>query len=289
MNSFYHFRQAIESGQKNTAMLIIRDKTESVARKIIEKAKVSVPDFRGRLFWQWVQNYIISACRANEGENYDRPCNTRDHVCSKPAATVQPQSGSHRYDQAHCSDSDADRPLQYCADARSQTGFYPLGRAAFPLFTLIWAMNVLRAPEKLSHRARRLWIWALVTQPVFMLTFYGHVPWYALNILFVFAGVTQLLAFWYRSGISGALAGTVLLVCMIWPLTPASFGVQGLVLALALVLVFSARSYAALLGGGCLVLVSLALLNGLPELGNNTANALKFAVLPTLVLPAAAV
>lgn len=127
MNSFFHFRQAIESGQKNTAMLIIRDKTESVARKIIEKAKVSVPDFRGRLFWQWVQNYIISACRANEGENYDRPCNTRDHVCSKPAATVQPQSGSHRYDQAHCSDSDADRPLQHCADARSQTGLLPSG------------------------------------------------------------------------------------------------------------------------------------------------------------------
>ena len=59
MNSFYHFKQALDSKQKNMAMLILRDKTESVARKIMEKAKIHVPDYKGRIFWQWVQKYIM--------------------------------------------------------------------------------------------------------------------------------------------------------------------------------------------------------------------------------------
>jgi hypothetical protein len=61
-------------------------------------------------------------------------------------------------------------------------------------------MNVRRAPERLQVRANRLWIWAIITQPVFSLVFAGHQPWWALNILFVFAGVTQLLALKYRFG-----------------------------------------------------------------------------------------
>ncbi|EOC5728493.1 TraX family protein [Cronobacter turicensis] len=71
---------------------------------------------------------------------------------------------------------------------------YALGRAAFPLFSLIWAINVNRKPERLQFQANRLWLWAVVTQPVFMLAFRQLDPWYALNILFVFAGTTQLLA-----------------------------------------------------------------------------------------------
>ena len=43
-------------------------------------------------------------------------------------------------------------------------------------------------------KENRLWMWAVVTQPVFSLAFVGHQPWWALNILFVFAVVTQLLA-----------------------------------------------------------------------------------------------
>ena len=65
---------------------------------------------------------------------------------------------------------------------------YAAGRMAFPLFTLIWAMNVQRTPERLQVRANRLWRWAVITQPVFSLAFAHHHPWWALNILFVFAG-----------------------------------------------------------------------------------------------------
>ncbi|ELD8603347.1 conjugal transfer protein TraX, partial [Enterobacter roggenkampii] len=52
---------------------------------------------------------------------------------------------------------------------------YALGRMAFPLFTLIWAMNVQRTPERLQKRANRLWIWAVITQPVFSLAFQNGV------------------------------------------------------------------------------------------------------------------
>ncbi|HFT9693924.1 TPA: TraX family protein [Escherichia coli] len=111
---------------------------------------------------------------------------------------------------------------------------YALGRMAFPLFTLIWAMNVQRTPERLQKRASRLWSWAVITQPVFSLAFSHHQPWWALNILFVFAGVTQLLALQYRHGRKGMLAGYLLLALMIWPLEPASYGLAGITLAISM-------------------------------------------------------
>ncbi|HDC4774831.1 TPA: conjugal transfer protein TraX, partial [Enterobacter cloacae] len=118
----------------------------------------------------------------------------------------------------------------------AQPVMYALGRMAFPLFTLIWAMNVRRAPERLQVRANRQWIWAIITQPVFSLVFAGHQPWWALNILFVFAGVTQLLALQYRFGRKGSLAGALLLAIMIWPLSPASYGLTGVALAIGMVI-----------------------------------------------------
>ena len=111
---------------------------------------------------------------------------------------------------------------------------YALGRMAFPLFTLIWAMNVHGSPGRLQHRANRLWIWALITQPAFMLAFRHQLPGYALNILFVFAGVTQLLALQYRHGRKGMLAGYLILALMIWPLEPASYGLAGITLAISM-------------------------------------------------------
>jgi hypothetical protein len=68
-------------------------------------------------------------------------------------------------------------------------------------------MNVQRTPERLQKRANRLWIWAVITQPVFSLAFWHHQPWWALNILFVFAGVTQLIALQYQHGLKGMFVG----------------------------------------------------------------------------------
>jgi len=166
---------------------------------------------------------------------------------------------------------------------------YALGRTAFPLFTLVWAMHVTRAPQRLQHRANRLWIWAMVTQPVFTLTFQGHVPWYALNILFVFASTTQLLAWQYRNGARGMLAGVVLMILLAWPLMPASYGVPGLVLALSLSTWLSDAPVAGKYILGFLSLLALLLLNGATHLLDNTLPALAFAIIPTLLLPLAAV
>lgn len=63
MNDFHWFAIHIDNGQINRAMLVLRDKTEAVARKIMIKAGVTVPSYTGKSFWTWVQNYIFDACR----------------------------------------------------------------------------------------------------------------------------------------------------------------------------------------------------------------------------------
>ena len=162
---------------------------------------------------------------------------------------------------------------------------YALGLIAFHLFKLIWAMNVQRTPERLQKRVSRLWIWAVITQPVFSLAFLHHQPWWALNILFVFAGVTQLLALQYRPGRKGMLAGLLILALMIWPLEPASYGLAGITLAISM----------ATLSGSCTpevkrlavagIVLSLICLNGFSHILNLPAETLLLATLPTLVFP----
>ena len=158
---------------------------------------------------------------------------------------------------------------------------YALGRMAFPLFTLIWAMNVQRTPERLQKRANRLWIWAIITQPVFSLAFLHHQPWWALNILFVFAGVTQLLALQYRHGRKGMLAGYLILALMIWPLEPESYGLAGITLAISM----ATLSGSGMPGGKRMavagVVLSLICLNGLSHIPNLPAETLLLATLPT--------
>lgn len=63
MNSFWLLRTAVDNKDKLKAMLILRDKPESVARKILEKSGAAVPPYKGKAFWQWAQDYIIRACR----------------------------------------------------------------------------------------------------------------------------------------------------------------------------------------------------------------------------------
>ena len=167
----------------------------------------------------------------------------------------------------------------------AQPVMYALGRMAFPLFTLIWAMNVRRAPERLQVRANRQWIWAIITQPVFSLVFAGHQPWWALNILFVFAGVTQLLALQYRFGRKGSLAGALLLAIMIWPLSPASYGLTGVALAIGMVITTGGQKPGVQLTGIIVSVLALCCLNGLSHLLSLPADTLLFATLPTLVFP----
>ena len=166
---------------------------------------------------------------------------------------------------------------------------YALGRVAFPLFTLIWAMNVHGSPGRLQHRANRLWMWAMVTQPAFMLAFRHQLPVYALNILFVFAGVTQLLALHHRYGRKGLLTGLLLLAVMVIPLTPGSFGMPGLMLACSLAVASAPVSPGWRRSAGFLAVISLVCLNGISHLIALPVETLLFATLPTLFLPVLAI
>lgn len=166
---------------------------------------------------------------------------------------------------------------------------YALGRMAFPLFTLIWAMNVHGNPGRLQHRANRLWIWALITQPAFMLAFRHQLPGYALNILFVFAGVTQLLALHHRYGRKGLMTGLLLLAVLAVPLAPGSFGLPGLMLACSLAVVGAPVSPGWRGFAGILAVIALVCLNGVSHLIALPVETLLFATLPTLFLPVLAI
>ncbi len=65
------------------------------------------------------------------------------------------------------------------------------GRGAFPLFGLVWAMNLARHPQIQQRALNRLWIWAGVAQGGWILA--GLRPDLG-NILFAFAVSGQALA-----------------------------------------------------------------------------------------------
>ncbi len=128
MNSFYHFKTALHLKQKNKAMLILRDKNESIARKIMEKAKIQVPDYKGRLFWQWTQNFIFRACTLSEENNAS--LDFRENNIRKETAVTQPRSD--RYGEGHRAGSDDYRPHQYHTDAGPPSGVVCTGESGVP-------------------------------------------------------------------------------------------------------------------------------------------------------------
>lgn len=173
--------------------------------------------------------------------------------------------------------------------AKPEPMLYALGRMAFPLFTFIWAMNVFNNPGRLQYRANRLWGWALLTQPAFTLAFHHQMPWYALNILFVFASVTQLLALYYRLGSRGIFYGGIILAALVIPLTPGSYGLPGLLLAASLVLMFSPAAAGWRRAGSIAAVTALFSLNGMTHLISSPVDTLLFATVPTLAFPAVVV
>lgn len=111
------------------------------------------------------------------------------------------------------------------------------GRCAFPLFALMAGCNL--AGRQIRQAAvNRLWLMAVLAQPVFWLAFRGTGnQWWELNILFCFAVVMQAVCFWQRpDAIKGAITGTMLALYL--PLSTASYGWQGLVMLLAAVSVW---------------------------------------------------
>jgi len=112
-----------------------------------------------------------------------------------------------------------------------------LGRGAFPLFALVWGFNLARRPVT-QRQATRLWLWALVAQPVY---------WQAvapeggvledMNILFLFAVMTQyfylLERFYAQGSFWWVVLSGVLLVTWVNHFSQGTFGWAGVFVMLA--------------------------------------------------------
>ncbi|WP_227636347.1 type-F conjugative transfer system pilin acetylase TraX [Klebsiella michiganensis] len=98
-----------------------------------------------------------------------------------------------------------------------------LGRGCFPLFGLVWGMNLARHGEIRQSQLNSLWGWALVGQVSFMLIGY---PWYTGNILFAFAVTGQMLRWFSLPSWYYTLPAVGLLITWM-PLSAGSYGMAG--------------------------------------------------------------
>lgn len=98
-----------------------------------------------------------------------------------------------------------------------------LGRGCFPLFGLVWGMNLARHADIRQSQLNSLWGWALVAQVPFMLIGY---PWYAGNILFAFAVTGQALRWFSLPSWYCTLPAVGLLITWM-PLSAGSYGMAG--------------------------------------------------------------
>ena len=140
-----------------------------------------------------------------------------------------------------------------------------VGRAAMPLFALVWGSNVALHPVSLTS-LRKTWMWAVLAQPVFFLALQSTgQAWYQLNILFLFAVSGLVMYALDRQAWPPILLAALSVACWV-PLSAASYGLRGIVLMVASVVLFrvsTAWQLPALTGWFLAVLV-LNLPNGLP-------------------------
>lgn len=119
---------------------------------------------------------------------------------------------------------------------QDQAWLFLAGRGAFPLFALVWGLNLSRHTHIRQSAINRLWGWAVIAQGGYFLAGF---PWYEGNILFAFAVAAQALK-WCEQGCLFHSAAALLLL-MVWiPLSGTSYGVAGV-----LVLVICYRLYRA--------------------------------------------
>lgn len=112
-----------------------------------------------------------------------------------------------------------------------------VGRAAMPLFALVWGCNVASHPVSLAS-LKKTWGWAVLAQPVFFLALRSTgQAWYELNILFLFA-VSGLLLYADGKRSPAAACLALIVVAAYIPLSASSYGLRGILLMVASVLLF---------------------------------------------------
>lgn len=155
-----------------------------------------------------------------------------------------------------------------------QSWMFLAGRGAFPLFALVWGLNLSRDAHIRQLAINRLWGWAVFSQ--FWYYFAGF-PWYEGNILFAFAVAAQVLT-WCETPSRWRFAGTMLLLAVWLPFSGTSYGIAGL-----LMLAVSHRLYRAEDRMERLVVVA-CLLAVIPALNLATSDAAAVAGLVMTVL-----
>lgn len=155
-----------------------------------------------------------------------------------------------------------------------QSWMFLAGRGAFPLFALVWGLNLSRHAHIRQPAINRLWGWGIIAQFAYYLAGF---PWYEGNILFAFAVAAQVLT-WCETRSGWRTAAAILLMALWGPLSGTSYGIAGL-----LMLAVSHRLYRAEDRAERLALVA-CLLAVIPALNLATSDAAAVAGLVMTVL-----
>ncbi len=155
-----------------------------------------------------------------------------------------------------------------------QEWMFLAGRGAFPLFALVWGLNLSRHAHIRQPAINRLWGWGIIAQFAYYLAGF---PWYEGNILFAFAVAAQVLT-WCETRSGWRTAAAILLMALWGPLSGTSYGIAGL-----LMLAVSHRLYRAEDRTERLALVA-CLLAVIPALNLATSDAAAVAGLVMTVL-----
>ncbi|HAX4029294.1 TPA: type-F conjugative transfer system pilin acetylase TraX [Escherichia coli] len=110
-----------------------------------------------------------------------------------------------------------------------QEWMFLAGRGAFPLFALVWGLNLSRHTHIRQVAINRLWGWGIIAQFAYYLAGF---PWYEGNILFAFAVAAQVLT-WCETRSEWRTAAAILLMALWGPLSGTSYGIAGLLMLAA--------------------------------------------------------
>ena len=156
-----------------------------------------------------------------------------------------------------------------------------LGRGCFPLFGLVWGMNLARHADIRQSQLNSLWGWALVAQVPFMLIGY---PWYAGNILFAFAVTGQALR-WFSLPFWRYTFAAMAIVAVWIPFSCGSYGMAGVAMLTVSWLLCRAQAPRERLGCGVLWAIMALLMN--PNDGCESLAGLAIALLTLMVCSSA--
>ncbi|HAH7673452.1 TPA: conjugal transfer pilus acetylase TraX [Escherichia coli] len=107
-----------------------------------------------------------------------------------------------------------------------QEWMFLAGRGAFPLFALVWGLNLSRHAHIRQPAINRLCGWAVIARFAYYLAGF---PWYEGNILFAFAVAAQVLT-WCETRSGWRTAAAILLMALWGPLSGTSYGIAGLLM-----------------------------------------------------------